>query len=249
MDLFAHFDRVYVINLATRVDRRRETLAEMARHATAGSIEEKVEFFAAKTSDVADGFSSPNMRACFLSHLAVLRSVEAAGWERVLVLEDDVVFEDRARELMAALGPEILAGEYDLAQLGYIDVHGHAAELGVSGPALVPFDGEVLGAQCVVYTAAGAARVRAHFERLLTGTRHHPLRGPMPPDGALNVLPWVDSDARRLIAVPCLADQRPSRSDITPSWLDRAPVTRAVAAGLRRSTTIRSLRRRTASAT
>ncbi|MFV0525347.1 MAG: glycosyltransferase family 25 protein [Acidimicrobiales bacterium] len=244
MDLLATFDRVYVINLAERVDRRRETLAEMARHATAGSIDEKVEFFPARTSDVADGFSSPNLRGCFLSHLEVLRHAEAAGWERILVLEDDVEFTPQARETLTQLQPELLADDYDVAQLGYMDIHGHVADLDLDGPGLVPFDGEILGAHCVAYSAHGTTRVRDHLERLLTGPRHHPLRGPMSPDGALNVLPWIDPDARRLIAVPCLANQRSSRSDITPSWIDRGPVTRVMAATLRRSTTLRGLRRK-----
>src|SRR5690606_15681426 len=72
MALIDWFDRVYVISLASRTDRRKQMAAMLAR-AGVEICAGVVEFFDAVRSDAADGFPSPGARGCFLSHLAVLR--------------------------------------------------------------------------------------------------------------------------------------------------------------------------------
>lgn len=76
MDRIAH---IVYINLDRRTDRRDQLEYELSRMGLSG------ERFAAITH-------SSGIVGCGMSHLAVLEKAKAAGWESVLVLEDDFQF-------------------------------------------------------------------------------------------------------------------------------------------------------------
>ena len=99
--LFASFDHLYVINLPARTDRRDEMAGELRRIGT-GFDDRRVTLFAAVAPEDASGFRSIGARGCFLSHLGVLRAAQAAGYRRILVLEDDCDFVARIDALLPA---------------------------------------------------------------------------------------------------------------------------------------------------
>jgi glycosyl transferase, family 25 len=118
--LFQSFDRIYVLNLADRVDRRVEMAGELARIGT-GYRDPRVRLFPAIRPDDPAGFPSIGARGCFLSHLALLREARDAGLEHILVLEDDCDFvrgiDARLPTVLDALDAErwaIFYGGYDL---------------------------------------------------------------------------------------------------------------------------------------
>ena len=85
------FDRIYVINVPTRTDRRREMQAQLYRVGTSLSAP-GVHLFSAVRPSAAGGFTSVGARGCFVSHLGVLREAAPGHVGRLLILEDDLDF-------------------------------------------------------------------------------------------------------------------------------------------------------------
>ena len=89
MRVLEQFDRVRIVNLASRKDRRREMDSELAKVRLAG--DPRVSYFPAFRPDDAGQFTSIGARGVYESQKAILREAAAAG-ESVLKLEDDCVF-------------------------------------------------------------------------------------------------------------------------------------------------------------
>ena len=85
------FDRVYIINLASREDRRREMRAQLESIGI-GIPYSDVEFFEATRPDSPGEFPSIGARGCFYSHLGVLRDAQENKYSSILILEDDLNF-------------------------------------------------------------------------------------------------------------------------------------------------------------
>ncbi len=219
MTLNNFFDRIVVISLPERLDRRRRVSKQLAQ--IGSPIGGNVEFFDAVRPTEAAGFPSIGARGCFLSHLAVLERSLAEGSPRTLVLEDDVVFASdfatRAPELLAQLA----ATKWDLAYLGH-EAHGD-----VNGTGWVRFDGPV---QCLHgYTVHPSAthRICNELRTILARDPGDPRGGPMHVDGAFCTIRVQHPEIRTILAVPPLVTQGGSRSDIAvPRWFDRAPIVR-----------------------
>ena len=89
MRLLDTFDRICVINLPERTDRRRDMLGELAR---AGLAEDtRVSFFEAIRPADAGDFTSIGARGVYESQKAILADAARAG-SSVLILEDDCTF-------------------------------------------------------------------------------------------------------------------------------------------------------------
>ena len=71
--------KIVYINLERREDRRKEIEQELTQYGLSGERFDAI----AKT---------PGIVGCGLSHLAVLQKAQEAGWENVLILEDDFQF-------------------------------------------------------------------------------------------------------------------------------------------------------------
>lgn len=235
------FERIYVINLEDRPDRRRQVSAELQRVGLAG---ERVEVFSARRPDDAGSFPSTGARGCYESHLAVLRQARDRGLRNVLVLEDDVVF---SPQLPAA--EEELLGQ--LSSMGWDLVHfAYGPEQSTDGTAstrfaLFPFFREIIWTTCYGVNGRSLGLLVTYLETLMRRRPGHYQGGPMPIDGAFNVFRWQYPQIVRLIAIPTIAHQRPSRSDVYPdlAWYDRFPVARSLA-GMARGLGFASLIRR-----
>lgn len=91
-------DAVLVINVKSFVERRRHVEAQLARFGLRGEF---VHDFDADeiTPDIdrrwfAGTELNAGQKSCALKHIAALRRIVAEGWQRCLVLEDDVVLAD-----------------------------------------------------------------------------------------------------------------------------------------------------------
>jgi glycosyl transferase, family 25 len=227
--IFERFERVRIINLVDRPDRRREMLSELDR---LGGVPPNVGFHDAHRPDNAGGFPSLGARGCFESHLSVLRSARDAKVQSLLILEDDLDFTRGARSRLAKVVPELFRQRWDLfygahllptdGRRGLVQVAGEDPVLTAS---FVAFDGRVL------------EPLVDFLEGILTRPPGSPDYGPMHVDGAYTVFRLLHPQYLTFAAFPPLGRQRSSPSDITPGnmLLDRWSTTRPFAALLRRA--------------
>ncbi|MBW8296739.1 hypothetical protein [Sphingopyxis sp.] len=208
MKVFDHFDRIRVINLSYRTDRRREMDRELAAVGLEG--DPRVAYFAAIRPGDAGDFTSIGARGVYASQKAILREAAAAK-ESVLILEDDCSFVPGTADRQVAPGWDIFYGGYTAASPSNL----HASD--------------IQGAHMMGFSREGAQRVSAYLEQLRYEGIHPPI------DAAYVWYRRANPDVLTEFAVPPLGEQRSSRSDIADlKWFDRSPLTRGGANVLRR---------------
>lgn len=158
--MLERFERVVVVNLPSRRDRRRGTERELARigHPRGAA------FFPAIRPAEAGGFGSVGEHGAYLSHLAVWRA--ALGARSLLVLEDDVAFvpDFAARAGLVAELPE----EWDVFYGGHMQLPELRREWTETG--LVPIDPlvEFIGLHCYAVSGRALPGLVAAAEAFLT---------------------------------------------------------------------------------
>lgn len=200
MTVFAGFDRIRIINLPSRADRRKEMMGELQRVGLSG--DPRVEFVDGILVSEPAPFRAPGEKGVFLAHLGIIKAAASAG-ESVLILEDDVDFTDAAADWHRSADCDISYGGYYAAD---------AADLQSS---------DIIGAHCIGFSARAAQSLAPFLERLLDH------ESPPPIDGAYVWFRRQREGYRTKFAEPVVAVQRPSRSDITPGHaLDKMPLLR-----------------------
>lgn len=229
--LLRTFGRIVVINLPERADRRREIDAEL-RKLGLSLDHPAVELFRAIRPDGAAGFPSIGAHGAFRSHMGVMQHMVDQGWERVLVLEDDMAFAPGALERLPALAEA-------LERRGWAMLYGHAEgateDAGSEGLVTLNPDTLLIQLHFLGLTRQAALAALPLLALMLTRPAGHPDGGPMHVDGALNWLRGLNPGLIALALRPAIATQRASRSDIAaPRWFDRLPLLRGLAAVARR---------------
>jgi glycosyl transferase family 25 len=146
--IIANFDRVRVINLRERSDRRMAMVREF--RALGASNHAKIAFHDAVRPRTALPWRSIGEHGCFLSHLAVIKDAAEAN-ESVLVLEDDCDFTRAAHRDLPVV--DVLWGGYKL----------HEAH--------------IEGAHCIGFSAKAARRLVPYLAELLNQTSPPPVDG------------------------------------------------------------------------
>jgi hypothetical protein len=227
------FDRISIINLPSRLDRRCETAAELTRIGL--SFEDsRVDLFPAFRPSDKGEFPSIGARGCFLSHLRVLQRAVDDGIHRLLILEDDVSFSK-----MFILHPEavinslsspdwaIFYGGHKIIpplpatpRAGLVQVHPTVA---------------VQTTHCIAFQG-GAIRKAADFLSAMARRQGGDvLGGPMHVDGAYSWFRVANPDLVTLAANPPCCFQRSSATNIHAlPWFDRVALIRQVVSHLRR---------------
>lgn len=207
MTIFDPFDRIRIINLPQRKDRRRGMERELEKVGL--KDDPRVAYFEAIRPSDAGNFTSIGARGVYESQLAILRHAAVAG-ETVLILEDDCAFEPDAGEREIEEGWEIFYGGYTAKSPGPLR------------------DADIEGAHMMGFTASGARKVTEYLDSLEYSGIHPPI------DAAYVWFRRAHPDVRTLFACPPIAGQRPSRSDIAYlKWYDRLPLVRQLSNGLR----------------
>ncbi len=226
MDLLppASLDKIYVINLINRTDRRREVLAELARFGL-GEDDPLIQFFPAVRPDDAGQFPSIGARGCFMSHLGILEDALASGHRAILLLEDDA----QLTELFATNWREIL-GEVERAgwSLAYL---GHRILEPITGlPSaathwrILPWDVSVQTTHAMLIDSRALEPMIAYFRAMLDRPAGDAAGGPMHVDGAYSWFRRAHPHLTTLISSTQLIEQRASKSDIAPpKRIDRIP--------------------------
>ena len=199
-NLFEAFDRIRVVSLPDRADRRR-SISRQLKGVT-------FEFFNAYRVSERGPFWKAGSFGAYLSHLQILGEA-ALREESVLILQDDCVFRPQAYDYQVP-PCDIFYGSHDADE----DC--------------------LIGAHCMGFSANAAKLAKDYLLKLLDPT--------CPPDSVAQAEPGFDPLIRPPIdgalvwfrrahpelktAFALLADQRRSRSDVSPGRIDRLPVVR-----------------------
>lgn len=233
--MLSGFDRVYIINLQTRPDRWREIQEQLNKVGIDPTTEKVQRFDAVRPAD-AGAFPSIGARGCFMSHLGVLEDARRHGYQRILVLEDDLDFKPDFPQKWPVVCATLQTarwgmfyGTYELSQ-PLLKPKALAPELieadastSVGTTPFLAFQGPVIGQAC------------DYLAKMLARPAGSPEGGPMHVDGAYNWLRQAHPEVITLLASEQMGHQRPSKTDIHDlKWFDRLPVISDLAQAARR---------------
>lgn len=211
------FDRVYVINLPSRADRREE-MDEQLRRVGLALDAPRVRLFPAVRPADAGPFSSIGARGCFMSHLAVLREAQSRQEQTILVLEDDANFARDFERFAAPVADQLAATEWAIFYGGPPGLKGS----GSGACEAVPASTGIETTHCVGFRGASLmVQLAQYLERQLQRRPGDPAGGPMHVDGSYSWFRRERPEFVTLAASPPIAYQRSSRSDIYSGRLDR----------------------------
>lgn len=207
--LFDQFDRVRIISLPHRKDRRREMTAELNKLGI-GIDGDRVAFFDAFKVGDKSCFYSAGAHGCFLSHLHLLENALGS----ILILEDDCDF--------TAEAASYIVPKCDIFYGGYIasdpaDLHGS----------------DIVGAHMMGYFNPN--HVAAYYRRMYEDEKARNFQNMPVPDGAAVWYRRAYPETVTAFAPDPLAHQRPSRTDVAePHWIDRIPMAATFARKIKR---------------
>ncbi|XOF35359.1 MAG: glycosyltransferase family 25 protein [Candidatus Electrothrix sp. YB6] len=202
-----YFDKIYVVNLPERIDRRRE-ITEALQRIGISFTPGKVELFPAVKPTEAAGFSSPGVRGCFLSHLSILRKAAELDLSNVLVIEDDVEFVSIFEQLWPAMQQQLQDASWNFAYLGYTHVEGSTlASRKTEHVEMRPLPDSLRCTHAYAVSRPTFAPLIEHLEEL---EQHRPIDV----DGAFNVFRRKYPETLTLIAEPQVIRDRASHSDL-----------------------------------
>ncbi len=122
MNINEYFDKIYVLNLHRRSDRIQNTKSRLDKiqinyekfGATDGSV---IKPIWQSFSNENKNFTSPNYLACSISHLSIYKDAIENGYNRILILEDDILVNRNIHTIFESI--EIPEWK-DIFYLGYI---------------------------------------------------------------------------------------------------------------------------------
>lgn len=208
--LVEYFDRAYIINLEDRPDRRKQVVQEF-RHLGIDIPNQKVRFYTAKRLTDKGSFPDAGVRGCFTSHRNILELAIEDKLRNVLIFEDDVSFRSVEASLVEQIIIQLGRTSWDIVFFGYL----RPPDTGLAGP-LADFSEGVMGMHFYAVNGNVLGPLFQFMKDCETRPTGHPDGGPMTADGALNHIRCLTPDMRVLLAVPSLAHQRSSRTDISP---------------------------------
>jgi glycosyl transferase, family 25 len=217
--LVDRFERITVINLPSRPDRRREMGQQLAAIGLAWDAPTVRRFDAIRPTDRGK-FPTIGTRGCFLSHLGVLREARDAGARSLLILEDDVDFSPHLAEQWPAVSRVLGSEAWSLFYGGYFV--GAALLPGPQSIWTIAPDTPVQTAHFLGVRGAAIGELVAYLEAMLGRSSGDVAGGPMHVDGAYS---WFRREHPHHVTIAAsvqLGVQRPSRTDIHPlRWFDR----------------------------
>lgn len=220
MKMMDFFDRIYVVNLPERKDRRKMIVQELDK-AGMSLTSNKIEIFPAIRPKDAGEFPSIGARGCFLSHFNILKKAKEDGLANVLIVEDDLTISKQFSLDQEMLVERLRCTDWDFVYFG----HGEKTEATVQTK-LQPFFEPMMLTHFYGVNGKTLERLLSFLEQLQQRSAGHPDGGPMHLDGAYSTFRGQNPDVVTLIASPNLGWQRSSRSDIHLNWFDQVPVFR-----------------------
>jgi glycosyl transferase family 25 len=212
----------YVINLASRPDRRLEMEAAFLEAGWPGPVEWLTELRPKEKGE----WSSAGYRGCFMSHFKVFVRGRDAGHASFAVLEDDCGFTPAAVQRFQVILRALEAREWDLCYIGHYIPPIAPDEFGL---AEIPSSQVIFTTHAYLVNRRAVAGLIDWFDLVSCRPAGNPLGGPQSPDGALSTYRKQNPGVKTIAAMPAICIQRSSRSEISPRWFDRLPLVRDVA--------------------
>jgi glycosyl transferase, family 25 len=230
--LVDRFERIVVINLPSRTDRRREMGQQLAAIGLAWDAKAVHRFDAIRPAERGQ-FPTIGTRGCFLSHLGVLRAARDAGVRSLLIFEDDIDFSPQLAAQWPAVSRVLGTESWSFFYGGYVVER--APSTGLQPTWIVAPETPVQTAHFLGVRGAAIAELVTYLEAMLGRRDGDPAGGPMHVDGAYSWFRREHPHHVTLAASVQLGLQRPSRTDIHDlSWFDRWVGVRDVAQQARR---------------
>lgn len=216
------YDRVRIVSLPERDDRRRQMRRELRSLGVEGDT--RVQFFNALKRPDRGPFRSAGSHGCYLSHLAILRDAAQAE-ESVLILQDDCEFLPDTRSYRLPPGVDVFYGGYEASDPDDL------ANCDIVGAHFMGFSAKAAGLASNYLTQLLDPSFPPDAKAAAESSFNPTMRPPI--DGACV---WFRRAHPELVTeFRLLAVQRSSRSDITPRrTLDRFWATRGLLEGARR---------------
>jgi glycosyl transferase family 25 len=207
MNIIEYFERVRIINMVSRKDRRNETEVNFSRHGFPVNTQE-VSFFNAISPAEAKGFPNPGVRGCFLSHMNILEEAKNAKVDKVLVLEDDIQFAKKIVQEGALAVEQLDDLDWDIVYFGHAlgDTSDDVRWEKVTEPMLL--------AHFYAINGKTLERFTQFLKLLLERPPGDPQGGPMHYDGAINTFMQQNEDIKVFYCSKNLGYQRPSKTDL-----------------------------------
>lgn len=218
--LLDYFQRIYIINLPSRTDRKREIQVQLSK-IDLGLDHPQIELFAAVRPDEAGGFPTIGTRGCFLSHLGVLKDAQKRELETILILEDDLDFSSDFLERVTGILDSLAKSEWGVFYGGH-QIFSPITTMYNEALAIAPPADIVQTAHFIGFKQPVITLMVDYLEKILTRPAGDPEGGPMHVDGAYSWFRKQHPDIVTLLAIPELGHQRSSRTDIHElRWYDR----------------------------
>lgn len=221
--VFSIFERVYVINLKERTDRRIEIEEQFQKVGMTLALP-KVKVFEAARPTEAAGFENAGAHGCFMSHLGILKEARAQRYKSILVLEDDVNFAQDFVARMEVIESILSKQDWSIFYGGY--QRAPEAEHSATEDVFKIDPGEeLLTSHFVAFNGRCMGELVDHLEAM----RHRPAGssegGPMHVDGAYNWFRRQHPEHATLLASVQLGYQRSSRTNVHAlRWFDKLPL-------------------------
>jgi glycosyl transferase family 25 len=204
------FERIYVINLESRSDRRKE-VDEQLRRVGLSLHAPPVRLFRAVRPESPGGFPSIGARGCFLSHLGVLEDACKDKLQSLVILEDDIHFSRDINERIEALTQTMRSSTWSFFYGGY---RVSEKPIGSGLPTARP-DQAIQTTHFVgVRGQSMINSLVAYMQAQLMRRPGDPLGGPMHVDGTYSWFRRAHPEFVTVLANPEIGRQRASASDI-----------------------------------
>ncbi|WP_373975568.1 glycosyltransferase family 25 protein [Chitinibacter sp. SCUT-21] len=214
-------ERIYVINLPERSDRKAQMSDELSKQGITWQANRVLCWPAIRPQGTSD-FPTLGAYGCFLSHLAALQDAQSAttGW--TLILEDDAVLLPELKQALPVLADLMASNQADLIYLGTCQAAGQS-----NGALFNPTQEPIVGAHAYIVSRSFLDQLIPYLQACLVRPAGHPLGGRLHYDGALSLYRSFNPDCRTWLASTNLVEQRFSRSDIQARWwYDQWPIVR-----------------------
>lgn len=209
--LFDIFEKIYIINLPSRVDRKREIQDQLVRMGLRVDDPRVVFFPAVRPSDK-DGFPTIGARGCFMSHLEVLRKIRDENLSTALILEDDCNFYYKNVSQLSLLEKILPESDWDIFYGGALQ--NRQLNPSVDGFVKIEPSIGIMGSHCIGVKSAVAGEIVDYLEKMLDRPAGDPNGGPMHVDGAYSWYRKINSARKTILSVPEIAYQRSSVTDV-----------------------------------
>ena len=226
------FDCIFVINLASRSDRRSEMEGELNKIGL-GLTDGSAEILLASRFTDSAGFDTAGTRGCFDSHLRALKTAYDRNAKGVLIFEDDCDFVHDIKNKLPSVMRHLSITQWSIFYGGHLSEI--TPDFDSRGISKIAANQSLLGAHFIAFSAAVLPMLIEYLEAMRAREPGSPLGGPMHVDGAYSWFRKEKPDLETWVAEPQLGFQRPSRTDIHHlKFYDRVPGLRQLVAAVRR---------------